>query len=354
VKFELLKKLVSINTINDKNNNEFIQYIKDYLEIIDFKVKIIRNKNKLCLIAKSHKECNLCFLGHSDTVNISDSWSIDPLKLKIENKYLYGLGVCDMKGGIACFLESLKRIDLKSLKKGIMIIITYDEEIGFEGIKTIEKFKSDIPENVIIGEPTDLEPVTSCKGCMEFKIKIKGKAAHSSYLTKGINSIEIANSFINDLLKYSKEIKKEKNNNFDIPYTTMNIAKINAGCAINVVPSICCLEFDFRTIESSQHERILNEIDRLSKKYNCFYECYTNVLPSINKSIEDIDFYKKITSKESKSCNFVTEGNFLEKKNLIILGPGPVTAHESNEHISIDSYKKTAKIYIDIINKYCK
>lgn len=51
--------------------------------------------------------------------------------------------------------------------------------------------------------------------------------------------------------------------------------------------------------------------------------------------------------------NYVTEGNFLIGKNVVVLGPDPVTAHEDNEHISISSYNTTKEVYKKIIEEYC-
>ena len=57
--------------------------------------------------------------------------------------------------------------------------------------------------------------------------------------------------------------------------------------------------------------------------------------------------------KEIKTANFITEASFVNCKNKIILGPGPVTAHEVNEYITNESYEKTVEQYIEIIEKVC-
>ena len=77
-----------------------------------------------------------------------------------EGDYLYGLGVCDMKSGIAAFMQALKETNLSKLKKGIKIYITYDEEIAFAGIKEIVKSKVDMPKYIIVGEPTNNKAIT--------------------------------------------------------------------------------------------------------------------------------------------------------------------------------------------------
>ena len=57
------------------------------------------------------------FIGHSDTVDTTDGWLTNPFTLTQKDDLLYGLGACDMKGGIAAFLQALKEIDLYKLKK---------------------------------------------------------------------------------------------------------------------------------------------------------------------------------------------------------------------------------------------
>ena len=352
--FKILEDLVKINTINDKNNKEFISYISELLIKKGFNVEILKNKdNKSCLIAKTREVCKLCFMGHSDTVVYSEGWSINPFELTKKGNYLYGLGVCDMKGGIAAFLDSIQDIDLSKIEPGIMLIITYDEEIGFEGIKFI-KDREDIPNNVIICEPTDLEPIISCKGCMEYKVLFEGYSVHSSMMINGDNAILKAMDFIKELNRFFNKLKMDNNNTFDIPFTTMNIATINGGTVINIVPSICELSFDFRTVKKNHHELIRKKIDKLCKKYKAKYEIITDVMPTNNESKESIGLIEQITNKKSTGVNYVTEGNFLENKNIIILGPGPVTAHEVDEHIEIDSYNKTVIVYKKIIQNICK
>ncbi len=351
--FTNLRNLIEINTVCDKENNKIIDYIANVLSNKGFINEFVISKdNKKCLISKSSDECNLCFFGHSDTVSFDNNWTKEPLSLTIDFDNLYGRGVCDMKGGIAAFLDAINNTNIFNLKKGIMVVITYDEEIGFNGINLLinnDKIK-DIPNNIIICEPTDSVPIIACKGCIEYRVEFKGISTHSSNIPNGVNAINVANTFINE---FYNEIKKDINNIYDISYTTMNISTINGGTSINIVPDYCSITFDFRTILNSHNSLINNKIIELCNKYNCKYNKITDVLPSINNS-EDIKFIEKITNKKSIGYNYVTEGNFINKSNMVILGPGPVTAHEVDEYISINSYKNIVDIYEKIIDKYCK
>ena len=351
-KLEILEKLISFNTIDDQDNFKIMNFIGDWLKEKGFIVEYIYNSSKTrkCLIAK-YKNPNLLFVGHTDTVGYSN-WTYDPFKLTEDDGKLHGLGSCDMKGGIAAFLKAIDEIDLKKLKEGIEIILTYDEEKNFEGIKLIQNLQNDFPDNVIIGEPTSLIPVTNTKGCMEYKVIFPGISAHSSNLNKGDNAIIKCFNFVDELNTFYSKLKEEVNTLFEIPYTTMNIAQINGGKAINIVPDNCKLLFDFRTISKSQHKVIREYLEKLVSKYNANLEEITNIYPLENNN--DISFYEKITNKTRKSFNFVTEASFLNKDNIIILGVGPNNEHQKDEYIDIDSYNKLIEIYKEIIKNYCK
>lgn len=178
---ETLKDLVKINTIKDKENESIINYLEQTLLKLGFKTE----KKAKYLIMSIGNAPKLGFIGHTDTVEYIDGWDNSPFELTQKENKLYGLGSCDMKGGIACFLKALSEIDLKKLKYGIKCYFTYDEELTFKGIKEIINSKERMPEYTIIGEPTDNIPVTGCKGLLEIKINTKGIKVHSSNPDKG-------------------------------------------------------------------------------------------------------------------------------------------------------------------------
>ena len=352
-KYELLKDLISINTIDDLENNKFIEYVANYLNNKGFRIEYITdNNNKKCLIAKTKKDCELAFLGHSDTVPYSEEWITNPLELVVKDSKLFGLGVCDMKGGIAAFLESLNNIKPELLKKGLMVIISFDEEKSFKGINLI-KNRKDIPKTVVVGEPTNLRPVVSAKGCMEYEFTFKGKSAHSSFMVLGENAILKTMNFINDLKSITDELKSQENEMFSTTYTTNNISVIKGGNSINIVPDKCKLSFDFRTVFEEHNDYIESKMDELSKKYNCSYKTINNIKPNNCNNKSKIKFFEEISKSKACGMNYVTEGNFFVNKDIIIIGPGPVTAHQENEFIEIESYQKAIEIYTKIIEKFC-
>ena len=337
---QILKELVKYNTIKDKENQNILSYIENYLKLLGFEVE----KKEKYLIMSIGKDPILGFVGHSDTVDYIQGWETDPFTITEKEGYIYGLGVCDMKGGIAAFLQALKETNLNILKRGIKIFITYDEEIAFSGIKEIIKEHIQIPQYVIVGEPTDNEFITGCKGLLAVRLKTIGKKVHSSRPDKGKSANLQMIKLLNELEEfYEKNVKIEKDNRYEVPYTTMNIGLINGGSSINSVSDKCESFMDFRIIKEEHIEMIKQKIEELCEKYKAYIKYEIEIQPFFNK----IDFLKN-----EKTANFMTEASFIKGKR-IILGAGPVTAHEVNEHISIKSLHTLVQQYKILIENIC-
>ena len=339
---KLLKDLVSYNTIKDKENVEIMNYIESYLKKYNFTTERVEK----CLIAYNDPNPNIGFIGHTDTVDYG-TWDGDPFTLQEVDNKLIGLGSCDMKGGDASILSAISQIDLS--KNKIALYFTNNEEISLDGIKTIKDMI--VPNNVIIGEPTDNIPIYGTKGLLEFKITFKGIKCHSSTPDKGKSAILDCVHFINEIEEYYNNVlKKDIIKDFEVPYTTMNIGLINGGETENSVPGKCYITIDFRIAKKEHLDMIENKVKELLSNYDS--ECITNfkVAPNINNN--DISFLEKISSKKETKCYF-TEGSFIDK-NFIILGPGPDTSHQKNEYITIESLNKTVELYIKIIEYYNK
>lgn len=337
---EILKNLVSYNTIKDNQNKEIMDFIENYLRKYNFTIKRI---NK-CLVAYNSETPNIGFVGHTDTVDY-ESWDGDPFTLQENEDRLIGLGACDMKGGLAAMLSAISKLDLT--KNKLSLYFTNDEEISFEGIKNIREFI--VPENIIIGEPTNNIPIYGTKGVLELKIEFYGIKCHSSTPEKGISAIYESIKFIESIQNYyENEIKQEIISDFEVPYTTMNIGMIKGGESVNSVAGKCEISIDFRIAKREHLKSITEKVKNLLKQYNFKLTIKQSIPPKINKT--DIGFLEEISSTKQTKC-YLTEGSYIDK-NFIILGPVPDTSHQKNEYVNLSSLKETEKLYEKIIEFY--
>lgn len=143
---------------------------------------------------------------------------------------------------------------------------------------------------------------------------------------------------------YNEVIKIKETNIYEVPHTTMNIGLLNGVSAINSVAASCYSYVDFRLSFKEHRDLIIKKIEELCSKYDGRYEIDEDILPFDN----EVEFIK-----DKKSASFMTEASFIEDTKRIILGVGPVTAHEVDEHIEISSLEKLVYQYKEIINKTC-
>lgn len=346
--YEILKNLLEINTIKDKENEKIRDYIKTFLTKYNFTCQEI-GKNKAKVLVATRNNPTLAFVCHTDTVNDSIEWTRPPLTLTTDDTYLYGLGVSDMKGGIAALLEAVSMIEKTT---PCMICFTYDEETNFAGIQELVKENITLPKTLLFTEPTDLVPVIANKGCIEYQLTFRGKSAHSSTPALGENAIDKAIDLITELKKFANTLQQEKNSLFEVSETTYNLSSITGGKEINKVPEECKITFDFRTIKKEHNDQIQQKVIELASKYQAEVELLNNLNAAVNedeKSIKQIEF---ITKKQAIGLNYSTEASFFPTKKILILGPGPVTAHQKDEKITKESYETCKKLYQSILETF--
>ena len=351
---EILKDLVAINTIADKDNDKMMDYLEKFLTDRGFRAERLKSEvtGKEVIRAVYGDKPAIGFLGHTDTVDITEGWVTDPLTLTEKDGNLYGLGACDMKGGIAAFLAAIDNTDLSQLKKGIGVYCTYDEEIMFDGIKDMVNAGTEFPPHVVVAEPTDLIPMIGSKGLLEYIFTFTGTTTHSSMPIDGKSSNKNAVKFLNKMMDFEMELRENPSPFFAVPYPTMNIGIINGGTSINKVPDKTTVYLDFRICDSpNEYPLIRKTVDEALEGLDGEY-VIINDIASFRNNSPLVGEYEELTGKKGQPFFGITEASFFEGDRVIV-GPGPMTAHEANEHITVESLERTEAIYAEMIKKIC-
>lgn len=354
--YKILRDLIQFNTAFDAQNKSIMEYIDRYVTGLGFRTKYIVDDDtqKLCLVATAGKDAELGFVCHTDTVALGANWKdYDAMDLTVDGDKLVGLGISDMKGGMAAVLDAVGKFDWKNAKRGLKLFFTFDEENNFTGIKTIVAKEKEIPENIIIPTPTSLCPVIATKGLLKMSVLISGKEAHSSNPTKGVNAIEKAVGFLGEVYSFNNKLKAETNPSFEVPYTSFNLGKIDGGVSMNRVPGSCSAYLEYRTISLEHNKRIVERITALAEKYGGFVTIIDNVQPMTTYAEQMIAELEELTGNRRSSIAVVSDGNYLLNRSVVLLGPGPVTSGEKNEFISKFSYDTLVNMYSRILKTKC-
>ena len=355
---EILRDLVAINTIADQDNLGMMDYLENFFDDLGFETERRKNpeNRKEVFIAKYGRNPVIGFLGHTDTVDITDGWVTDPLVLTEKDGMLYGLGACDMKGGIAAFMAAIKEIDLSKIdpEKGIAVYCTYDEEIMFGGIKDLIEAGEVFPPHVVVAEPTDMVPMIGSKGLLEYIFTFTGVTTHSSMPIDGKNSNKNAVRFLNKMMDFEEELRRiSPSPFFGVPYPTMNIGIVEGGTSINKVPDKTTVYLDFRICDSPKEYPLIREfVDQAIEGLDGEY-VIINDIPSFQNKSPLVDVYEEKTGNKGQPFFGITEASFFEGDRVIV-GPGPMTAHEANEHVEEKSLLKSRDLYREMITLLCQ
>jgi len=196
----------------------------------------------------------LLLLGHIDTVFPQGKFE----NFSQDDEWVYGPGVCDMKGGNIVFLEALRSLETENIEiKNIDILLVSDEETGSDDSKylTAELAKEYDYCFVYEAAGASLEVVTGRKGVGTFFIDIEGKAAHAgNHYSDGFDANLEASYKLQNLVKLTDLSKG----------TTVNVGKMEGGIGANTISPSAHLTFELRYKTADERDRVLESIETIT------------------------------------------------------------------------------------------
>lgn len=362
----LLSELVRFDTTSRHSNLELIRWAQDYLAGLGVASRLTFNdeRSKANLFARIGDETLPLILlsGHSDVVPVDgQAWSSAPFELTDKGDgRLYGRGSADMKGFIACVLarvpDFVERAAQGRLRHGIGIALSYDEEVGCQGVgRLIDDLAASgvSVAGCLVGEPTSMRPVIAHKGIAHYRCRVRGKAAHSSLTPFGVNAIEYAARLITHIRKLADAEAAFGHHQalYDVPFTTLQTGLIQGGTACNIVPADCEFMFECRWLPGDEPERFVASVadyaaTLLLEMRAVAPEADIVIEPVVYSPAFESDPASAIRQYVGRLCAcadgagvaYTTEAGLFSKAGIpcVVLGPGSIEqAHRPDEFIEI-------------------
>ena len=261
----------------------------------------------------------------------------------------------DDKAGIAMLMEIAKVIKENDITAPrIHFLFTVSEEVGLLGAKQIDKdFMPEGHAFVLDGESSVGAITVESPYSEKITVNIKGKAAHAGIEPeKGISAIQIAAKAITELPL--GRINKS---------TTMNVGKIDGGCARNIVPERATLDVEIRSFDSKEVLRLVEVIKDAFRHATEEYGGYADVLHENEFSgfkLKENDTVVRLAVEGADmsgiDTNIIISGggsdaNVFNKNGnpSVVLAIGFENAHTKNELIKISNLVKGAEWILGII-----
>lgn len=370
---QILKEAISYNTTTALCNERFLaERLGKILAAEGFDIKIVGcSKDSASLIASYGIDngMKIALTGHIDVVDVTENWDSNPFEAIEKDGRIYGRGAADMKGGVAAMMAAAINVVRSSHEFNGKLVLNFvaDEEATSRGTLSCLKEKElQGIDYAIIGEPTGLDICIAHLGTARFKITIKGKSAHSSKPSRGINAISKAAKVIQAIDKYHEELRKTKHEILGNPSACVTI--VNGGSKDNIIPDSCELLMDRRMIIGETSQSVTEEIQSILdaivendgeftyelKQYINLEACEVTKRDEITKICEKI--YEDTFLEKAVVCEF---GATCEQKLFadmgipaIIIGPGNLAqAHIDNEYVEIGQIEQAVKYYENLIRE---
>jgi putative selenium metabolism hydrolase len=203
--------------------------------------------------------------GHMDTAQVSDpaTWRHDPFGAEIKDKALYGLGTCDMKGGLAAMIYGAKLLrDADTKLKGDVVVacVVHQELCDGTGSRVLIEDEGIRPDWVVLSEPTDLNVSRGQRGRLEMRLVTHGRTAHAARPDLGNNAIYTAARLV-----FGLELLGEQLGNDDfLGPGSLSVTCISCSAGgRNAVPDRCELIVDRRLTAGENETKALSEVRRV-------------------------------------------------------------------------------------------
>jgi len=336
---------------------------------------------------------SLGFNGHTDTSFTGTSAdlrmvaSIEPeaeMKGRIVGDKVQGLGVSNMKGGVASFMIAGKALERSGVKlKGDVILAAVVGEISRspigpwqsqdyrgEGVGTRYLLTHGMHSDyAVCADGSDLNIVWTQTGVVQVKITTFGKAEaawgtkRAAYPMEKVNAIVKMTAIIAALERWGAEF--EEKYIYDSPtgplWPKVNIGAIEGGAPYrpNYFPGVCAIYVDIRMPPQVRPLTIQREIEGTLNKLGLDYELdvYKSLLGHEGRNVEPLvacarDIHQHLFGEPIKPeppdrASIWTDTNVYNELGIpaIKIGPRGRRISARNEEIDIDVMVKAARLY---------
>ncbi len=359
--FSELKRLVELNSYTknkvgiDENGKIFISW----MELLGF-VTIVHKREEIGnhILFRSSRDDGkkILLLGHLDTVFPPKSFE----DFSEDEEWIYGPGVCDMKGGNIVALEALRNIHKEFGEiKNIDMLLVSDEETGSDDSKSLTLSLAKDYDYCLVYEAAGVngEVVTGRKGVGTFFIDIEGKASHAgNEYQNGINAnLEAAYKLI-ELTKLT-DLDKQ---------TTVNVGKIEGGIGANTISPHAKLSVELRYVSHRECNRVLEGFEQIVKN-SIVSGTKSTLSGGIQRDVmqpnkKQLEFLKKIEEQigisiDTQQRGGVSDANHMASQGVVTLdglGPFGDGDHTILERANKASYLQRIDLSTKILTLFMK
>lgn len=270
--------------------------------------------------------------GHLDTVPAAGN-----LPHRIDDDVLYGLGACDMKGGLA--IAAKLAHDVSEPTIGVRYVFYDCEEVAavHNGLARLAAEDPTIVQAdlAIVMEPSNGVVEGGCQGTIRVEVAASGERAHSARSWQGDNAIHGAGEILARLDGYQPRQPVVDGLRYR---EGLNAVGIRGGVAGNVIPDECIVTVNYRFAPDTS---VPEAIDHVRGVFAGFDVTVVDEAPGARPGLDQsvvAEFVDAVGGTVEPKYGWTDVARFSAAGTPALnFGPGnPTIAHTIDEHVSVE------------------
>ncbi len=309
---------------------------------------------------------SLMLNAHLDTVGVDGMGR--PFSGDVRDGRLYGRGAYDMKGSLAASLAAVKAIaDAGVVLRGDLLVAgVADEEYG--SIGTADLVSHTRTDAAIVTEPTELGICLAHKGYLWIEVTVRGRAAHGSRFTEGVDANLRMGRFLAKLDRLEQELRARPPHPLVGP-PSLHAALLNGGTGLSTYAAECTLKIERRTVPGetpegamAEIESLLDELRRDDASFDAEARLFfardpfevgrdTALVRALDEGLRAVTgeaprYYGDTPWMDAA----LTQAAGIE---TVVFGPAGAGAHAAEEWVDVDSMVRCAEVLAETARRYC-
>lgn len=308
----------------------------------------------------------IVYEAHTDTVSVN-GMSIPPFDPVIAEGRLYGRGACDTKAGLAGMMHAVASLKAEGFTPPceVWLAAAVDEEFSYRGV--VKLCEGLTGHAAIVAEPTELRLVVASKGVLRWRIRGRGRAAHSSKPHLGVNAITHMARCVLALEEDHQRLAVRAHPL--LGPATCNVGVIQGGVQVNFVPDACVIEIDRRLLPGEKVQAVLAHYQRLLEDLTARHPGFSAAMDVPMLTDEALDTppdapparlageLLRELGLNGEPCGvpFGSDASKLSRQGLpsLVFGPGSIDrAHAAVEYVEIDQVHLAYDFYRAFLRRF--
>lgn len=301
-------------------------------------LEVTRVRNNVVARTVLGRDSRVLIGGHLDTVP-----SAGNLPHHFDGAELFGLGSCDMKGGVAVMLHAAAALTRPDRDVTYVFYECEEIEETANGLRHLAETSPELlaADFAVLMEPSNAQIEAGCQGTLRAVVTTHGRRSHSARAWMGHNAVHEAAEILNRLAAYEPaEVEID-----GLTYREgLNAVGIQGGIAGNVIPDRCEVTVNYRFAPDQDIPAAKRHVEEIFEGFPVvFVDEAPGALPGLTVPAAR-EFISVIGRPPAPKFGWTDVARFAALGiPAVNYGPGdPAFAHAPDEHVPVEQIRACA------------